>query len=570
MTEINLETKLVGDIQGNFYVPNYQRGYRWGKTEVEILLNDINEYGGKTKKTDNDNYCLQPIVVRNLGDKYELIDGQQRLTTLYLIYVYMNKVSNGFMSEPRFSLSYETRNESVNFLKNPDETKCNDNIDFFFIYNAYKTIEDWFLQKEKLQSTLTNINKYFDECVKIIWYEVPDTENSIDLFTRLNIGKIPLTSSELVKALFLKDESENAIRQEELSLEWDNMEKELHNEKFWGFLTNSDTDNYPTRIDLVLDLISRKHYGDKETYRTFFYFDNELKSGKSLENVWDKILHNFLTLKEWFSNHEFYHKIGYLIASNSKNLIDILCDYADKSKTEFRQYLDKNIKESINFKKAYNELDYEHDYKDIKKLLLLFNIESVRQIDDKKRRFPFGRHKKENWSLEHVHAQHSEGLKTNEKIVEWLKAHIKSLQSIGGHDDLISNMEQLAKSIEDNPKTPKVRERFDPLQQQVVNELSPPGEDSEYIHLLSNMALLSSGQNSAVSNYAFDAKRNLILEMDKNGVYIPFCTKMVFLKYYSADDTNLHFWGKSDRDAYFRALKMVLNSYLTNEKPINE
>ena len=50
MTEINLETKLVGDIQGNFYVPNYQRGYRWGKTEVEILLNDINEYGGKTKK----------------------------------------------------------------------------------------------------------------------------------------------------------------------------------------------------------------------------------------------------------------------------------------------------------------------------------------------------------------------------------------------------------------------------------------------------------------------------------------------------------------------------------------
>ena len=271
MAEINLETKLVGDVQGHFYVPDYQRGYRWGKTEVETLLNDINEYGGKTRKADNDNYCLQPVVVRNLGDKYELIDGQQRLTTLYLIYVYMNKVSNGFMSEPRFTLSYETRNKSVDFLKNPDEAKRNDNIDFFFIYNAYKTIEDWFSQKEKLQSTLTNINKYFDECVKIIWYEVPDTENSIDLFTRLNIGKIPLTSSELVKALFLKDESEKAIRQEELSLEWDNLEKELHNEEFWGFLTNSDADNYPTRIDLVLDLISRKQYGDKETYNKSCY-----------------------------------------------------------------------------------------------------------------------------------------------------------------------------------------------------------------------------------------------------------------------------------------------------------
>ena len=567
----DLITKLVGEIRGHFFVPDYQRGYRWGKTEVETLLNDIYEYGGKSKKTENESYCLQPIVVRNLGDRYELIDGQQRLTTIYLIYVYMNKASNGFMSEPNFTLSYETRENSVDFLKNPEESKKDDNIDFFFIYNVYKTIEDWFSQKEKLQSTLTNINKYFDECVKVIWYEVPDTEKSEDLFTRLNIGKIPLTSSELVKALFLKDESKKVIRQEELSLEWDNIEKELHNDDFWGFLTNSDSDSYPTRIDLVLDLISGKQYGEKETYKTFFYFDEELKGGKSLENIWDEILHNFLTLKEWFSDHEFYHKIGYLIASDSKRLIDILNDYADKSKTEFRKYLDKSTKESINFKKSYAELDYEHDYNDIKKLLLLFNVESVRQMDDRKRRFPFDRHKKENWSLEHIHAQHSEGLKTNEKIVEWLRAHIKSLKSIGGQDNLISDMEELKNSIEDNPKTTRVRERFEPLQQQVVKSLSPKGEDTEYIHQLSNMALLSSGQNSAVSNYTFDAKRNLILGMDKNGSYIPFCTKMVFLKYYSAEeDTNLHFWGESDRNAYSDAMRKVLAKYLSNEQTEKE
>ena len=570
MTGINLETKLVGKIEGHFYVPDYQRGYRWSKNEVETLLNDIYEYGSKPKMTENENYCLQPIVVRNLGDKYELIDGQQRLTTLYLIYVYMNKASNGFMSEPKFSLSYETRDESAIFLRNPDEAKQNDNIDFFFIYNAYKTIENWFGNKENFQSSLTNINKYFDECVRVIWYEVPDTESSIDLFTRLNIGKIPLTSSELVKALFLKEESENAIRQEELSLEWDNMEKELHNGDFWGFLTNSATDKYPTRIDLVLDLIAEKTEADKEVYRTFFHFDNEHKKGKSLESIWDEIQHNFLTLKEWFSDHEFYHKIGYLIASNSKALIDILNDYSGKSKTEFRQYLNESIKDSIKFKKVYTELNYEDNYNEIKKLLLLFNVESVRLIDDKKRRFPFGRHKKENWSLEHIHAQHSEGLQTNEKRKEWLKAHIKPLQSIGEQNDLISEMEQLIKSIEENPKTTKVKEMFEPLQQKVVAALSPKDGDSDYIHQLSNMALLSSGQNSAVSNYTFDAKRNMILDMDKNGSYIPFCTKMVFLKYYSAEDTNLHFWGKTDRDAYTKAMREVLSSYLPDEKQENE
>lgn len=567
MAEIDLDTKLVGDIQGHFYVPDYQRGYRWGKTEVEALLNDVYEYGRKPQ-AENESYCLQPVVVRNIGDKYELIDGQQRLTTLYLIYVYMNKASGGFMSEPRFSISYETREESADFLNNPDESKKETNIDFFFIYNAYQTIADWFQSKGKIQSTLTNINKYLDECVKIIWYEVPDTENSANLFTRLNIGKIPLTSSELVKALFLKNESENSIRQEELSLEWDNMEKELHNEDFWGFLTNSKTDNYPTRIDLVLDLISRKTVYDKETYSTFFYFDKKYKEGSSLEDIWSEIQHHFLTLKEWFYDHDFYHKIGYLIASNSKSLVDILDSYADKSKTSFRMYLEESIKESINFQKPHNELDYEHDYNAIKRLLLLFNVESVRQIDGKKRRFPFDRHKRENWSLEHIHAQHSQGLQTNEKVKEWLNAHIKSLESLDftGRNELISDMKSLVKEIEDNPKTTKVKEKFEPIQQNVVAALSPANEDSEYIHQLSNMALLSSGQNSAVSNYTFDAKRNLILEMDKKGLYIPFCTKMVFLKYYSNDDTNLHFWGKNDRDAYFNAIQTVLANYLQNEE----
>lgn len=566
MAEINLETKLVGDIKGSFYVPNYQRGYRWGKTEVATLMNDIYEYGGKPRKSENENYCLQPIVVRNLGDKYELIDGQQRLTTLYLVYVYMNKASNGFMSKPKFSISYETREKSADFLNNPNESKKEDNVDFFFIYNAYKTIEDWFTQKEKLQTTLTNINKYFDECVKIIWYEVPDSDNSIDLFTRLNIGKIPLTSSELVKALFLKEESGNAIRQEELSLEWNNIEKELHDEEFWGFLTNSETECYPTRIDLVLDLISKKTDSDKETYHTFFYFVDEHRNGKSLEDIWDEIVHNFLTLKEWFSEHEYYHKIGYLIASNSKTLIDILCDYSNKSKTEFRQYLDDCIKESINFKKTYEELDYEHDYSDIRKLLFLFNVESVRQIDEGKRRFPFGRHKKENWSLEHIHAQHSEGLQTNEKRKEWLKAHIKPLYSMAYYDYLITDMKKLIKEIERNPKTTKVNERFEPLQQKVIDALTPQDGYSDYIHQLSNMALLSSWQNSAVSNYAFEAKRNLVIEMDKKGLYIPFCTKMVFMKYYSTEETNIHFWGKHDRDDYVKAIYSVLANYIPNEK----
>lgn len=76
---MNLEEKIISEITGKFTIEAYQRGYRWGKDEVEYLLEDINEI------PDGQKYCLQPVVVKNVNDTYELIDGQQRLTTLYLI-----------------------------------------------------------------------------------------------------------------------------------------------------------------------------------------------------------------------------------------------------------------------------------------------------------------------------------------------------------------------------------------------------------------------------------------------------------------------------------------------------
>lgn len=131
-----------------------------------------------------------------------MIDGQQRLTTIYLIYRFMNEESSGFIDEPRFTLSYATREKSEDFLKSIDESRKEENIDFWFFCSAYESIKAWFSKKDR-KSTLTNMNKYFDEIVKIIWYEVEESEDAIGLFTRLNIGKIPLTNAELVKAMFL-------------------------------------------------------------------------------------------------------------------------------------------------------------------------------------------------------------------------------------------------------------------------------------------------------------------------------------------------------------------------------
>lgn len=383
---IILETKFVADIRGSFYIPSYQRGYRWSETEVVRLLDDIYQNGKK-------NYCLQPVVVRKKEDRYELIDGQQRLTTLYLIYKYMKNV-NPFFNEPAFTLSYQTRDQSEEFLKTLDMTKQDDNIDFWFIAKAYNTIKKWF--EQDLQIRVMHIFEYLKEDVKIIWYEVGESEDAISLFTRLNIGKIPLTSAELVKAMFLsRDNAENMRRekQEEISLQWDGIERELHNESLWFFLTNSVKGEYQTRIDLVLDLIAGKDESTREKYYTFFRFD-ELRKEVSLDDIWKKIYQTFLTLKGWYEDHDLYHRIGYLITSGT-SLHKIFALSKDKKKSEFNESLDELIKKSVAISGNYAELSYEKslDYKRISTLLLLFNIESVRRSDGHAQRFPFDQFK---------------------------------------------------------------------------------------------------------------------------------------------------------------------------------
>lgn len=574
MNEIKLEAKLVGDIDGIFNVPSYQRGYRWGKDEVKRLLDDV--YGIFDEDTKMvRNYCLQPIVVKKNENMYDVIDGQQRLTTLYLIYKYMSMASRGFIEEPRFSLVYETRSKSETFLKDMDMSFRDENIDFCFMANAYETIEKWFENiGTKVSVVMNHLNTYLSENIKVIWYEVGESEDAIALFTRLNIGKIPLTSAELVKAMFLNRDGNKEMdreKQEEIALRWDNMEKELHNDSLWYFLTNNFNVVYQTRIDLILDLMAGEVEENADKYSTFFKFD-AMRKENNLLDIWREIMHTFLILKDWYGNHELYHKVGYLIASRTKSLEDIYMVSQKKTKKEFLDLLDTYIRESVDIQKNYGELSYDKptEYPEIGKLLLLFNVESVRQNGKQTQWFPFDKFKFNNdgkvqWSLEHIHAQQSEGLKTQEEWREWIRLHIPSVKIVGKGD---SELEKKMRAAIDRKTI--VGEEFETIQKEVFDLLSVQG-NVEYLHSLSNLALLNSNNNAALSNSTFDVKRNKIIEMDKKGEFIPFCTKMVFLKYYTpSEDNQLHFWGQADRIAYIDAINEVLKDYLNDKITIDK
>src|SRR5690554_2577123 len=329
MANNNISIKRINDLlKSNFFIPSYQRGYRWTEQQVTDLLNDINEFSPKEIPNSNEKtwYCLQPIVVKQKSEnEWDVIDGQQRLTTIFLVIHYMNEMWKGKQKNNEFNLRFETRDKSQEFLKNilvdeiSDEVVVNDeNIDFHFISKAYSTIHNWVKSNDKLDTG--NFESKFIHSSKIIWYETSINDDSIDIFTRINSGKIPLTNAELIKALFLNssnfekaDSEKLRLKQLEIASEWDRIEYTLQDDSFWYFINKSEN-NLATRIEFIFNLMSDKPSDDK--YSTFHFFNGKFKtkSEKEINDNWQEIKKYFQTIEEWYNDRELYHKIGYLIA----------------------------------------------------------------------------------------------------------------------------------------------------------------------------------------------------------------------------------------------------------------
>jgi hypothetical protein len=318
----------------------------------------------------------------------------------------------------KYSIEYTTRKsenghigskELLENIDNIDLTSTSYNIDELFIKKSYSIIKEWFNDdKRKMMSFATKLQ----QDVTIIWYEVDDCEDSVSIFTRLNIGKINLTNAELVKALFLSRGRKNSEgryagnpygieekKQHEIALGWDSMEKELHNEKFWTFITNKKSDDYPVRMELLFDMIEMKP-DDESNFYTFNRFYERFKNSNDKYNTWELIERYMQQLKEWYNDFDLFHLIGFLVATGTtiKSLLDIALNIDNPiKKSAFRIKVLGMIRERMIFKAGekdskeeldYAELNYEQHSEFIHYVLLLFNVETIRQKGDENIRFP--------------------------------------------------------------------------------------------------------------------------------------------------------------------------------------
>ena len=655
----DLMLKSVYDLLGkNYFIPSYQRGYRWGKRQVHDLLEDLYKFATSKKESEDAFYCLQPIVVKKCDEMtinenslnsqtdeniwYEVIDGQQRLTTLYVLFKYLIKKNNIEMFEDYkrnlFQIEYQTCVMNRDVVENPDVPDIS-SPNAYYITEAYKNITTWFDSFEKpkeVRNTLETLllsdkdSNNGSGYVQVIWYESTDAD-PIKIFTRLNIGKIPLRNAELIKALFLQKRDSNElseILQIQISKEWDQIEAVLQDKRVWAFL-NSDVPNMPAHIEFIFDVIFTvegdlekaklgkeeyfklhnvnpdltvkkqrdeaeqlgkscfdEKYGTDE-YASFRFFSEKFENAtrEIIKEQWDSVREYYETFNEWYNNPLWYHYIGFLIYCNEP-IINIYNLYKDKNKSEFLENLVTTIRSKLNITLKTNgdierngtPIIYDNKTKGtLKQLLILYNIEYIIQknkVNDKSYIiFPFDLFKSEKWDIEHVDSFTTNPLVDKKQQRDWLKTAIDDLRVFGIDYETSDKLNETEKkSIKNFLDEIADDSSFDDIKAS-VSKLSGEYLPSEEVlkdikNTIGNLTLLNADINRGYGNSIFPSKKKEITKKDAEGRFIPICTKNVFLKNFTGLNNTTINWSQDDMLKYRQNIIDVIKKFLIIESHV--
>ena len=612
----------------HFEIPSFQRGYRWERKQVQDLLDDIFYFSNG----DQASYFLQPIVVKETSkDNWEVLDGQQRLTTMLLL---LMKAIEGLGEEDReefkdslYTITYKIR-PNLDF-NNPDPQKT---IDGFYLAEAKGVINRWFADKRSQHISLNTfrdclLDKNAKRQVKFIWYAIDSNSDelvSINIFNRLNKGKISLTSSELIKALFVldreKESPDDNTAAAQIVMEWNEMEKKFQDDRFWYFISN-ESRNIQTRIDILFDFMTKKPEDSDSDY-SYRLFQNlfdychasdnnanvelnslwsELKI-QSLKEAWKTIKITFDRLVAWYDDSMFYHYVGFLVCEKTSpmsiyqrleqdksNCLSVNKDYEWK-RSDTEKSLRKQISEKFRNQgkdMAVQDIDsfeYVSGTKNdrIRRLLLLFNVELC--IKSGNQRFKFDKYKTEKWDIEHVDSQNDSCLQDPEDRIQWLKnatfmLKIEQPTSDEGKnllakcENMIADFDKLVKG-ERTFGNEKYFEIYKDINKYFSFDIGAGDTSIDAVDLstkdkdnIGNLTLLNSDINRSYKDAPFPYKRYFIIETDKSGShFIPIGTRNLFLKYFSSSESSVSYlqqmrWNEADKKSYLEYIHKVLDPY---------
>lgn len=460
-----------------FEIPYEQRGYRWRVLNLLELLGDLIEFSNDPSGTV---YCLQPLAVSKKDSAQSIFrvwDGQQRLTTIFLL-----MKSLGLPNPYRFIFERDINEKRKRFMEAPVFRGIEEeSIDLFYIGRAKQLFDDCMSNNQdsqlinrtnpseaclfkkvcdalKEEETRNNINKLLrgellNKKLIFLWYVV-DEKYATEIFMDINSGKISLTNTELIKALLLSENS--VIQKPELTaMQFSEIEQGLMNDNLWFMIqpqefkrignsiemvkgkalqnkNTSDLRNKLLRFDLLFNLIAGidfKLYQQDPLAAFRFFYDNRNR----LDELWREVRDCYRILQSIYNDMEAYHFVGFLTYQNPglsgytriKSLLD---SYRKNKRSEFIT----NLKNQIKVYDNPDKLDFNRNKLQIRCCLLLHNIltliesylknkrNSKLRLDRPFETFPFELLYRQEWNIEHIAPATDNPLKSEADQTQWI------------------------------------------------------------------------------------------------------------------------------------------------------
>lgn len=604
-----LSVKYIVSKYKKFNVPSLQRTYRWGEKEITLLLNDLYEFYNTNEDSTNDFYPLQPLILKKSNkndDTWNVLDGQQRLTTIKLIASYLEMDKDYCLD-----ISYDTREKTKDFLDNISNKKEEDvgtSMELYYIFHAYEVIKAWFQKKEgrkfvedkERKNAIKNV-LFEKERTRFVVQEMNIDDDEAKTFQNINQGRIPLSCSELIKALFLgyifeshkidnncrfayssdgyglfipinpiKERQSLTRLQNIIAKEWDDIETVLMHDEFYSFVC-PEKERSINRMDFLFKVACRnekfKKYNTDDPFNAIYECikDGNVNVVDNISCCWNVVFKCFNRMQKLYFDFDAYHLVGFCNCEHigiSEDFYKYCND--DEKMDEFKMAIREKIKGKVLNDIKIDDLHYGESNDKIKEILLLHNLQSY---SDEKLRFPFNLYDGgKNYDIEHIHATAEEKADKKSRI-EWYKINNSAIKKKkeklkDSKDSKDSKSFYLFDSFEKSYKGNNFDifnkdEEFNKLREIMIKDnLDNEKEDLSKDDGIKNLCLLDSTTNRSYKNSLFITKREMILkkakgerkmilkkakgEMDKEDCVYPLllCTERIFLKFYSNVDSD--------------------------------
>lgn len=546
-----------------YLIPSYQRGYKWASDDtgaVTILLNDIKKAFELKKKE----YYLQYITIKETKDGQdtvlELIDGQQRLTTLsILIAVAANNLAENDYTKDNFAtgkLDYAVRGnffqEAIHsdlkqYLAEDWEEPDDFSQDKHYIISAARKINKFINETYKEKEEWRSFFNFVKDDVKII-VNVVDRGESERVFSNLNSNKVSLTEAELIKGILLTKVSRGEDKRKrfreiteermKLGMLWDEMARWCNSPEVRSFYFDNKNDGMTELMKFALYYkYPDNSYDEKKDPKDYPLFNCYLDL-PSHQEAYQAIVDSYRILKDLYEDTEAYNLLGYVMSVKKapfkscvemiKQKDSILTLYIQSilTKKELKVRLLKQIKGIIP-KENVEDLWYGENDDDIHRVLLALNVFEPKDNQISRTRFDFYSFKNFEWTLEHIFPQSPEG--KNHDLTDEEKEEIKTMVAEIDDADL---KEKVLVSLD--------KIRTDDEKESLKNALG------KVVNTIGNMCLLTRGDNASNGCVFFKEKRKNINNLIANGSFVPKHTFEVFSKMLLLDPGPIEVWTKNN------------------------